>query len=158
MKYTLWESWEKLFLYEVGSTMPIPVIAEKLERTEKAIISMAHLLKIPLMVRPRGREWTQAELFLLGRFSPQEIAQATGRSLASVRWKLKSLTRASGGKIMREWTTEELVLLWRHSNEEVAEITGRSIEEVGDRRLLANLERNGWDRHNPEAVTKWEAA
>ncbi|WP_322745853.1 hypothetical protein [Enterobacter kobei] len=158
MKYTLWESWEKLFLYEVGSTMPIPVIAEKLERTEKAIISMAHLLKIPLMVRPRGREWTQAELFLLGRFSPEEIARATGRSLASVRWKIKSLTRESGGKIMREWATEELALLWRHSNEEVAEITGRSIKEVGDRRLQENLERNGWDKHNPEAVTKWEAA
>ena len=59
---------------------------------------------------------------------------------------------------MREWTTEELALLWRHSNEEVAEITGRSIKEVGDRRLQANLERNGWDKHNPEAVTKWEAA
>lgn len=158
MKYTLWESWEKLFLYEVGSTMPIPVIAEKLERTEKAIISMAHLLKIPLMVRPRGREWTQAELFLMGRFSPEEIAQATGRSLASVRWKLKSLTQASGGKIMRKWTTEELALLWRHSNEEVAGITGRSIEEVGDRRLQENLERNGWDKKDPAAVTKWEAA
>lgn len=158
MKYTLWESWEKLFLYEVGSTMPIPVIAEKLERTEKAIISMAHLLKIPLMVRPRGREWTRAELFLFGRFTPEEIAQATGRSLPSVRWKHKSLTRASGGKIMREWTNEELALLWRHSNEEVAEITGRSIKEVGDRRLQANLERNGWDKKDPVAVTKREAA
>ena len=150
MKYTLWESWEKLFLYEVGSTMPIPEIAEKLERTEKAIISMAHLLKIPLMVRPRGREWTQAELFLMGRFSPEEIAQATGRSLASVRWKLKSLTRASGGKAMPEWTTEELALLWRHSNAEVAQITGRCIKEVGDKRLQTNIERNGWDVNDPE--------
>lgn len=158
MKYTLWESWEKLFLYEVGSTMPIPVIAEKLERTEKAIISMAHLLKVPLMVRPRGREWTRAELFLCGRFSPEEIAQATGRSLPSVRWKLKSLARAPGGKSMREWTKEEDALLWRHNNKEVAEITGRNIEEVGDRRLQANIERNGWDRKDPEVMTKWEAA
>ena len=158
MKYALWESWEKLFLYEVGSTMPIPVIAEKLERTEKAIISMAHLLKVPLMVRPRGREWTQAELFLLGRFTPEEIALATGRTVPSVRWKLNSLARASGGKYMREWTKEELALLWRHNNEEVAALTGRSIKEVGDKRLQVNLERNGWDKHNPEAVTKWEAA
>jgi len=59
---------------------------------------------------------------------------------------------------MKQWSREELALLWRHNNEEVAEITGRSIEEVGDRRLQANIERNGWDRHNPEAVTKWEAA
>lgn len=158
MKYTLWESWEKLFLYEVGSTMPIPVIAEKLERTEKAIISMAHLLKVPLMVRPRGREWTQPELFLLGRFTPEEIAQATGRSLPSVRCKLNSLARASGGKSMREWTKEELALLWRHNNEEVAAITGRSIEEVGGKRLQMNLERNGWDKHDPELNNKREAA
>lgn len=159
MKYTLWESWEKLFLYEVGSTMPIPVIAEKLERTEKAIISMAHLLKIPLMVRPRGREWTRAELFLFGRFTPEEIAQATGRSLASVRWKLKSLTRASGGKIMAEWSAEELEILRHNGNNEVAAaLTGRSIKEVGDRRLQLNIERNGWDKHDPEAATKWEAA
>ena len=51
---------------------------------------------------------------------------------------------------MKEWTTEELALLWRHSNEEVSEITGRSIEEVGDRRLQANIERNGWDKSDPE--------
>ena len=59
---------------------------------------------------------------------------------------------------MKQWTTEELAFLWRHNNTEVAAMTGRSIKEVGDRRLQANLERNGWDKHNPEAVTKWEAA
>ncbi|PJD67525.1 hypothetical protein B9Q37_00030 [Enterobacter kobei] len=59
---------------------------------------------------------------------------------------------------MKAWSLEELTLLWRHSNSEVAEITGRSIEEVGDRRLQANLERNGWDKKDPAAVTKWEAA
>lgn len=51
---------------------------------------------------------------------------------------------------MREWSTEELALLMRHSNEEVAEITGRSIEEVGDKRLQVNIERNGWDKRDPE--------
>lgn len=59
---------------------------------------------------------------------------------------------------MKAWSLEELALLWRHSNAEVAEITGRSIEEVGDKRLQTNIARNGWDKHNPEAVTKWEAA
>lgn len=59
---------------------------------------------------------------------------------------------------MKAWSLEELALLWRHSNAEVAEITGRSIEEVGDKRLQTNIERNGLDKHNPEAVTKWEAA
>ncbi len=59
---------------------------------------------------------------------------------------------------MKVWSIEELSALMRYTNAEVAEITGRSIEEVGDKRLQANLERNGWDKHNPEAVTKWEAA
>jgi len=51
---------------------------------------------------------------------------------------------------MREWTSEELALLWRHTNEQVSELTGRSVEEVGDMRLKANIERNGWDVNNPE--------
>ncbi|EJG2186268.1 hypothetical protein CRS18_RS00525 [Citrobacter freundii] len=48
------------------------------------------------------------------------------------------------------WTKKELALLWRYTNAEVAEITGRSIEEVGDKRLQCNIERNGWDKHDPE--------
>lgn len=59
---------------------------------------------------------------------------------------------------MKAWNTEELALLWYYNNNQVAQMTGRSIKEVGDRRLKANLERNGWDKHDPEAVTKWEAA
>ena len=51
---------------------------------------------------------------------------------------------------MREWTSEELALLWRHTNEQVSELTGRSVEEVGDMRLKANIERNGWDVNDPE--------
>lgn len=48
------------------------------------------------------------------------------------------------------WTKKELALLWRYTNAEVAEITGRSIEEVGDKRLKVNIERNGWDKFDPE--------
>ncbi|MFV4760101.1 hypothetical protein ACNJN1_25210 [Citrobacter freundii] len=59
---------------------------------------------------------------------------------------------------MREWSTEELAILLRYTNAEVAEITGRSIEEVGDKRLQVNIERNGWDRKDPSTLTKWEAA
>jgi len=59
---------------------------------------------------------------------------------------------------MKCWSRKELALLWRYTNNQVAQMTGSSIEEVGDRRLQANIERNGWVRHNPEAVTKWEAA
>ncbi len=59
---------------------------------------------------------------------------------------------------MKQWSREELALLWRYNNNQVAQMTGRSIKEVGDRRLQANLERNGWGKHDPESVTKWEAA
>ena len=144
-----WEPWEHLFLHEVGQTMPISLIAEKLERSRSAVYNKALKLDAALIPQKVCRPWTQAELFLFGRFSAEEIAAATGRTIFSVRSKRNSLARA-GGLTMREWSTEEIALLMRHNNAEVAEITGRSIEEVGDKRLQTNIERNGWDRYNPE--------
>ncbi|MHC1795905.1 hypothetical protein LC177_21935 [Escherichia coli] len=145
----LWQSWENLFLHEVGRTMPVQVIAEKLERSESAITRQASRIGAPLISRMTGKPWTAAELYLFGRFSVEEIATATGRSIYSVRSKRNSLAR-SGGLTMREWTACELAALMRYTNAEVAEITGRSIEEVGDKRLQVNIERNGWDKFDPE--------
>ncbi|MDK2553052.1 hypothetical protein QL288_01090 [Citrobacter youngae] len=145
----LWQPWENLFLHEVGRTMPVQVIAEKLERSESAITRQASRIGAPLISRMTGKPWTAAELYLFGRFSVEEIATATGRSIYSVRSKRNSLAR-SGGLTMREWTACELAALMRYTNAEVAEITGRSIEEVGDKRLQCNIERNGWDKHDPE--------
>lgn len=145
----LWQPWENLFLHEVGRTMPVQVIAEKLERSESAITRQASRIGAPLISKMTGRPWTPAELHLFGRFSEEEIATATGRSIYSVRSKRDALAR-SRGLTMREWSTEELAILMRYTNEEVAEITGRSIEEVGDKRLAVNIERNGWDVRNPE--------
>ena len=51
---------------------------------------------------------------------------------------------------MKTWSIEELSALMRYTNAEVAEITGRSIEEVGDKRLQTNIERNGLDVIDPE--------
>ncbi|MDT9381183.1 hypothetical protein RPW61_22610 [Citrobacter freundii] len=145
----LWQPWENLFLHEVGRTMPVQVIAEKLERSESAITRQASRIGATLISRMTGKPWTAAELYLFGRFSVEEIATATGRSIYSVRSKRNSLAR-SGGLTMREWTACELAALMRYTNAEVAEITGRSIEEVGDKRLAVNIERNGWDKHKPE--------
>ncbi|MDE9592541.1 hypothetical protein ACTS35_19695 [Citrobacter freundii] len=145
----LWQPCENLFLHDVCKTMPLHIIAEKLERTERAIITQASRIGAPLPSRMTGRPWTPAELHLFGRFSVEEIATATGRSIYSVRSKRDALTR-SGGLTMREWSTEELAILMRYTNAEVVEITGRSIEEVGDKRLAVNIERNGWDVRNPE--------
>lgn len=145
----LWQSWENLFLHEVGGTMPVSVIAEKLERSESAITRQASRIGAPLISRMTGKPWTAAELYLFGRFSVEEIATATGRSIYSVRSKRNALAR-SGGLTMREWTACELAALMRYTNAEVAEITGRSIEEVGDKRIQVNIERNGWDVIDPE--------
>lgn len=145
-----WQSWEHLFLHEVSNTMPVHVIAEKLERSEAAIYNKAAALGVKLLGRGKGRQWTAAELFLFGRFSLEEIAAATGRSTFSVRSKHKELSRKSGGHITPDWTPEELSLLFRHNNSQVAELTGRSVDEVAARRLQANYERNGWDKHDPE--------
>lgn len=145
----LWQPWENLFLHEVGRTMPVQVIAEKLERSESAVARQASRIGAPLISRMTGKPWTAAELYLFGRFSVEEIATATGRSIYSVRSKRNSLAR-SGGLTMREWTACELAALMRYTNAEVAEMTGRSIEEVGDKRLSVNIERNGWDVKSPE--------
>ncbi|MGP0684821.1 hypothetical protein [Citrobacter freundii] len=145
----LWQPFENLFLHEVGMKMSRSEIAEKLERSESAITRQASRIGAPLIRKMTGRPWTPAELHLFGRFSEEEIATATGRTIYSVRSKRNALAR-SGGLTMREWTACELAALMRYTNAEVAEITGRSIEEVGDKRLQVNIERNGWDKHKPE--------
>ena len=145
----LWQPWENLFLHEVGRTIPVQVIAEKLERSESAITRQASRIGAPLISKMSGRAWTPAEIHLFGRFSEEEIAKATGRSIYSVRSKRDALAR-SGGLTMREWTAGELAVLMRYTNAEVADITGRSIEEVGDKRLAVNIEHNGWNKHKPE--------
>ncbi|MFV7280573.1 hypothetical protein ACNPG5_06475 [Citrobacter cronae] len=145
----LWQPWENLFLHEVGRTMPVKVIAEKLERSESAVTRQASRIGAPLISKMTGRPWTAAELHLFGRFSEEEIATATGRSIYSVRSKRNALAR-SGGLTMREWTACELAALMRYTNAEVAEITGRSIEEVGDKRMQVNFERNNWHIKDPE--------
>lgn len=141
MRGTHWQPWEKLFLHDVCKTMHISVIAEKLERSQAAITRQASRIDAPLPSRMTGRPWTKPEIFLFGRFTDEEIATATGRSIHSVRSKRNALSRSSGGSIMPEWTPEELTLFWRHNNAEVADITGRSIQEVGDKRAWWNAER-----------------
>lgn len=150
MRFERWQPFENLFLHEVCEKMPLSEIAKKLDRSEAAITRQASRIGARLPSRMLGRPWTKAELFLFGRFSVEEIATATGRSIYSVRSKRNALCRASGGSIMSEWSHEELSLLWRHNNAKVAELTGRSIEEVAARRLQANYERNNWHEFDPE--------
>lgn len=64
----LWQPWENLFLHEVGMSMPVHVIAEKLERSESAVTRQASRIGAPLIRKMTGRPWTAAELHLFGRF------------------------------------------------------------------------------------------
>lgn len=63
MKKTPWEKWEVDFLREVAATMPVEVIAEKLERTEKAVMAKATRIGADIVSRLRGRRWTRAEIW-----------------------------------------------------------------------------------------------
>ncbi|MEX9067302.1 hypothetical protein AB8H14_22915, partial [Salmonella enterica] len=74
MKKTPWDKWEVDFLREVAATMPVEVIAEKLERTEKAVMAKATRIGTDIVSRLRGRRWTRAEVSLFGKFSAEEIA------------------------------------------------------------------------------------
>ena len=87
-------------LREVAATMPVEVIAEKLERTEKAVMAKATRIGADIVSRLRGRRWTRAEVSLFGKFSAEEIAIATCRSIYSVRamrYKLKKLDEERAG-------------------------------------------------------------
>ncbi|EAR6265440.1 hypothetical protein DBR69_05825 [Salmonella enterica subsp. enterica serovar Newport] len=100
MKNTPWEKWEVDFLREVAATMPVEVIAEKLERTEKAVMTKATRIGAEMVSRLRGRRWTRAEVYLLDKFSAEEIAIATCRSIYSVRamrYKLNKLNEERVG-------------------------------------------------------------
>ena len=111
MKKTPWEKWEVDFLREVAATMPVEVIAEKLERTEKAVMAKATRIGADIVSRLRGRRWTRAEVSLFGKFSAEEIAIATCRSIYSVRamrYKLKKLDEERAGIRIEEFTMRGL--------------------------------------------------
>lgn len=90
MTYLLWESWEEDFLREVATTMEPKLIAEKLERSEMSIWSKAGRLGIKL-ISSQDKPWSKKELELFSSHSPNEIAEATSRSIYSVRAKLSRL-------------------------------------------------------------------
>ncbi|HCQ7755486.1 hypothetical protein [Citrobacter sp. 50677481] len=100
MKNIPWEKWEEDFLREVAATMPVKVIAEKLERTEKAVMAKATRIGADMVSRLRGKRWTRAEVSLFEKFSAEEIAIATCRSIYSVRamrYKIKRLNEERSG-------------------------------------------------------------
>lgn len=82
MKKERWEPYEIQFLCEVAGTMPVHIIAEKLERSPSAIYSKAEYLGVRLTSSKKAQPWTDEELSLItsGKYSNQEIAEKTGRT------------------------------------------------------------------------------
>lgn len=50
-----WQPWENLFLHEVAGQMPLSLIAEKLERTERAVYTQAARLDVKFPANPNLR-------------------------------------------------------------------------------------------------------
>ncbi|EOU0025210.1 hypothetical protein ACNERO_003278, partial [Escherichia coli] len=66
----------------------------------KAVMAKATRIGADIVSRLRGRRWTRAEVSLFGKFSAEEIAIATCRSIYSVRamrYKLKKLDEERTG-------------------------------------------------------------
>lgn len=87
MKCIPWESWEEDFLREVASTMPVELIAEKLDRTMSAIWCKASRMEVRLTYYMKIKPWTEQEISLFKSSNSEDIAKATSRSIYSVRSK-----------------------------------------------------------------------
>lgn len=92
MYLTPWETWEEDFLRDVAGKMPTTEIMEKLERSASSIHNKAARLRVSLLPQ-RHRPWTKAELSLFENFTADEVAEATQRSIYSVRAKRYKLSR-----------------------------------------------------------------
>lgn len=92
-KHEPWQPWEEQFLIE---TYPLrewsaKAIAEKLERTEKAIFKKVFVLKITQPKEPLDRK-AISELHNRG-LNPYKIAKALGYRCSSVSYVLKVIER-----------------------------------------------------------------
>src|SRR5947208_2190639 len=83
---------------------------------------------------PEPREWTLAEMRLLGQKSDQEVARMLKRSLFSVKTKRLRLRIATPVEWNRRWTKEELRWIGKIPDVEVAERTGHSVFAAGLKR------------------------
>jgi len=122
----MWKNFEVEFLKE--TTESIPEISTKLERSPEAIYRM---MKRRGINNVSGLIASQVRVYQIKR----------RRVLPQYRELLSFVDR---------WSRTDLALFFIKTNEQIAEITGFSLEEVGDRRLLWNLQRNGWLHKDPE--------
>lgn len=81
----MWKPYEIQFLREVAGTMPVHIIAEKLERSPRAVCLKARYIG----VRINPPHWNDEEISLItsGKFSNEEIAEKTGRSIPAINTK-----------------------------------------------------------------------
>ena len=119
--------------------------------SDETRLKMSEAQKARHALRDVGRDWTEAEDQLCRTFSPEAVAQATGRSLSVVYVRRSRLglpdRRAAAyqerGPIRPAsiWTQAEVELVRTLSPQEAAKQTGRSLWAVRERRRLLGLPR-----------------
>ena len=123
-------------LYEVDVEL-LKVITKKLEAVTK-----------PRKVKVRvftGRQWTDKEIELLGKFKDDVVATKVGVSTSAVAAKRRELSvppfRSPGNPTQRNWSDKELALLGEASDSEIAEKIKVSITTVGNKRRALGISR-----------------
>jgi len=117
-----WQEYEESYIRQVSHyTYPLE-IAKKLDRSERSVLTKARQLGVKKIKGINRRKPK-------GKFT-----------LSRHRHLIPYPDR---------WSQQMLALFFTHTNEQIAELTGLAIDEVGDRRLLENLRRNGWLHKEP---------
>lgn len=86
-----WEEYEIQFLCEVSETMPLCIIAEKLERKVDSVRKKAKYLGLKTTTMRRFERWSEKDTALFQTHTPAQISRMTGRSYESVTSKLHHL-------------------------------------------------------------------
>jgi ribosomal protein L24E len=87
-------------------------------------------LAIPPARNPKYREWTKAEIRLLGTMPDGDVARRIGRPYHVVLGKRIAMRIANRNPRYVWWSPKELDLLARFPVEEVARRTNRSVKAV----------------------------
>lgn len=85
-------------------------------------------------VRPQRarREWTTADIALLGKMSDQDVANMTGRSRAAVYTARRE--RGIAAAPQTTWSPEHLAMLGKSSDGDIAALVGCSLQTVFNKR------------------------
>lgn len=156
-----WSRWtpQEIAILRRCNDMPLPELAEKLGRTQRAIIGKQRSLGL---CEPTRKYWTAEEVAHVQaeyqHLTTQAIATQLGRSKASVDMKVRhlGLHKAAPREV---WQPSETAYLEQHLNDlnghrthyELAEHLGRGVDSVRRKMRRLGLEEfGGWKAWHPQ--------